>query len=135
MNLSAQKRKMVVYCYSMTGQPDFPLPKGWDEIPGARGCTPQSCLFRDHHSELSALPEDVFGLSAQDTQYQREMTERPHLPFLVLSDNNFKFCEAIRLATFEVNGIRLFKRVTIIAENNVVTNVHNPIFPCDSDAA
>ena len=69
------------------------MPEGWDEIPGARGCTPQSCSFRDHHSELSALGADVFGLSAQNTEYQKEMAERLHLPFLVLSDANFKFCE------------------------------------------
>ena len=108
----------------MTGKPGVPLPEGWDEIPGARGCTPQSCSFRDHHSELSELGADVFGLSAQDTEYQREMAERLHLPFLVLSDDNFKFCEAMRLPTFEVNGMRLLKRVTLVTENNVVINVH-----------
>jgi peroxiredoxin len=135
VNLSKQKRKTVIYCYPMTGKPGVPLPEGWDEIPGARGCTPQSCSFRDHHSELSALGADVFGLSAQDTEYQREMVERLHLPFLVLSDENFKFCDAMRLPTFEVNGMRLFKRVTLIAEDNVIINVHYPIFPSDSDAA
>ena len=134
VNLSAQKRKTVVYCYPMTGKPGIPLPEGWDEIPGARGCTPQSCSFRDHHSELSALGADVFGLSAQDTEYQREMVERLHLPFLVLSDANFKFCELMRLPTFEVNGMRLLKRVTMIAENNTIMKVHYPIFPSDSDA-
>ena len=134
VNLSAQKRKTVVYCYPMTGKPGIPLPEGWDEIPGARGCTPQSCSFRDHHSELSALGADVFGLSAQDTEYQREMVERLHLPFLVLSDANFKFCELMRLPTFEVSGMRLLKRVTMIAENNTIMKVHYPIFPSDSDA-
>ena len=134
VNLSAQKRKTVVYCYPMTGKPGIPLPEGWDEIPGARGCTPQSCSFRDHHSELSALGADVFGLSAQDTEYQREMVERLHLPFLVLSDANFKFCELMRLPTFEASGMRLLKRVTMIAENNTVIKVHYPIFPSDSDA-
>ena len=135
VNLSAQKRKTVVYCYPMTGKPGIPLPEGWDEIPGARGCTPQSCSFRDHHSELSALGADVFGLSAQDTEYQREMVERLHLPFLVLSDANFKFCELMRLPTFEASGMRLLKRVTMIAENNTIMKVHYPIFPSDSDAA
>ena len=134
VNLSAQKRKTVVYCYPMTGKPGIPLPEGWDEIPGARGCTPQSCSFRDHHSELSALGADVFGLSVQDTEYQREMVERLHLPFLVLSDANFKFCELMRLPTFEVSGMRLLKRVTMIAENNSVVGVHYPIFPSYSDA-
>ena len=134
VNLSEQKRKTVVYCYPMTGKPGTPLAEGWDEIPGARGCTPQSCSFRDHHSELSALGADVFGLSAQNTEYQREMVERLHLPFLVLSDANFKFCELMRLPTFEVSGMRLLKRVTMIAENNTVMKVHYPIFPSDSDA-
>ena len=134
VNLSAQKRKTVVYCYPMTGKPGIPLPEGWDEIPGARGCTPQSWSFRDHHSELSALGADVFGLSAQDTEYQREMVERLHLPFLVLSDANFKFCELMRLPTFEASGMRLLKRVTMIAENNTIMKVHYPIFPSDSDA-
>ena len=134
VNLSAQKRKTVVYCYPMTGKPGIPLPEGWNEIPGARGCTPQSCSFRDHHSELSALDADVFGLSTQNTEYQKEMAERLHLPFLVLSDANFKFCEVMRLPTFEVSGMRLLKRVTMIAENNSVIGVHYPIFPSDSDA-
>lgn len=134
VNLSAQKRKTVVYCYPMTGKPGIPLPEGWNEIPGARGCTPQSCSFRDHHSELSALDADVFGLSTQNTEYQKEMAERLHLPFLVLSDANFKFCEVMRLPTFDVSGMRLLKRVTMIAENNSVIGVHYPIFPSDSDA-
>ena len=133
--LSAQSRKTVIYCYPMTGRPGVPLPEGWDEIPGARGCTPQSCSFRDHHAELSALGADVYGLSTQSNAYQKEMAERLHLPFLVLSDANFKFCEAMRLPTFEVSGMRLLKRVTMIAENNSVVSVHYPIFPSDSDAA
>ena len=94
----------------MTGKPGVPLPEGWDDIPGARGCTPQSCAFRDHHAELSALGADVFGLSTQNTDYQKEMAERLHLPFLVLSDADFVFCQAMRLPTFEVNGMRLLKR-------------------------
>ncbi len=134
VNLSAGSRKTVVYCYPMTGKPGVPLPEGWDEIPGARGCTPQSCSFRDHHSELSALGADVFGLSTQDTEYQKEMAERLHLPFLVLSDVNLQFCEAMKLPTFEVDGMRLVKRVTMIAENNIVVKVHYPIFPSDTDA-
>ena len=102
VNLSAQSRKTVIYCYPMTGKPGVPLPDGWDEIPGARGCTPQSCSFRDHHAELSALGADVFGLSTQDTEYQQEMAERLHLPFPVLSDANFEFCEAMRLPTLSL---------------------------------
>ena len=91
----------------MTGKPGTPLPEGWDEIPGSRGCTPQSCSFRDHHSEFSALGADVLGLSAHNTEYQTEMAERLRLPFSVLSDANLEFCEAMRLPTFDVSGMRL----------------------------
>lgn len=135
VNLSAQKRKTLIYCYPMTGKPGVPLPEGWDDIPGARGCTPQSCAFRDHHAELSALGADVFGLSTQNTDYQKEMAERLHLPFLVLSDADFVFCQAMRLPTFEVNGMRLLKRVTMIADKGTIMRVHYPVFPSNSDAA
>ena len=120
VNLSSQSRKTVIYCYPMTGRPGVPLPDGWDDIPGARGCTPQSCSFRDHHGELSALGADVFGLSTQNTDYQQEMAERLHLPFLVLSDASFAFCEALRLPTFDVDGMRLIKRVTMIADKGEI---------------
>ena len=118
----------------MTGKPGTPLPEGWDEIPGSRGCTPQSCSFRDHHSEFSALGADVLGLSAHNTEYQTEMAERLRLPFSVLSDANLEFCESMRLPTFDVSGMRLLKRVTMIAENNSIVSVHYPIFPSNSDA-
>lgn len=134
VNLSSQSRKTVIYCYPMTGKPGVPLPDGWDDIPGARGCTPQSCSFRDHHGELSALGADVYGLSTQNTDYQQEMAERLHLPFLVLSDANFKFCEALRLPTFDVDGMRLIKRVTMIADKGEIISIHYPVFPSDADA-
>ena len=134
VNLSAQSRKTVIYCYPMTGRPGVPLPDDWDDIPGARGCTPQSCAFRDHHAELSALGADVFGLSTQHSDYQQEMAERLHLPFLVLSDASFAFCEAMRLPTFDVDGMRLIKRVTMIADKGTVMRVHYPVFPSDADA-
>ena len=92
VNLSAKLRKTVIYCYPMKEKPGVPLPEGWDEIPGVRGCTPQNCSFRDHYAEFSALGANVFGLSSQNSEYQKEMVERLHLPFLVLSDVNFKFC-------------------------------------------
>ena len=135
VNLSLQTRKTVIYCYPMTGKPGVALPDGWDDIPGARGCTPQTCSFRDHHAELSALGADVFGLSTQDTNYQQEMATRLHLPFLVLSDDHFKFCEAMRLPSFEAAGMWLVKRVTMIANQGQVVSVHYPVFPSDSDAA
>ena len=96
--------RTVLYCYPMTGVPGKPLPEGWDMIPGARGCTPQACGFRDHHQEISELKADVFGLSTQTTPYQREMADRLHLPFEILSDSEFKLCDALRLPTFEVDG-------------------------------
>ena len=135
VNLSGLKNKTVIYCYPMTGKPGVALPEGWDDIPGARGCTPQSCSFRDHYAELSALGADVFGVSTQDTVYQQEMAERLHLPFLVLSDAGFGFCEALKLPTFMVGGMRLIKRVTMIAENGVVIKYRYPVFPSDSDPA
>ena len=134
VNLSSQSRKTVIYCYPMTGKPGVPLPDGWDDIPGARGCTPQSCSFRDHHGELSALCADVYGLSTQNTDYQQEMAERLHLPFLVLSDASFAFCEALRLPTFDVDGMRLIKRVTMIADKGEIISIHYPVFPSDADA-
>jgi len=134
VNLSSQSGKTVIYCYPMTGKPGVPLPDGWDDIPGARGCTPQSCSFRDHHGELSALGADVYGLSTQNTDYQQEMAERLHLPFLVLSDASFAFCEALRLPTFDVDGMRLIKRVTMIADKGEIISIHYPVFPSDADA-
>ena len=119
----------------MTGKPGVPLPDGWDEIPGARGCTPQTCSYRDHHKELAALGADVFGLSTQASDYQKEMAERLHLPFLILSDEAFEVCESLNLPTFIVNQMRLIKRVTLIAVNGVIRYVHYPVFPSDSDAS
>ena len=133
VNLAKLSGTTVVYCYPMTGQPGVPLPEGWDEIPGARGCTPQSCSFRDHFSELSALGASVFGMSTQDTNYQKEMAERLHLPFPVISDANFEFCDALNIPTFNVDGKRLMKRVTIIFRDEVIKAVHYPVFPSNSD--
>jgi len=133
VNLSKRAKKTVIYCYPMTGNPAVPLPDGWDKIPGARGCTPQSCSFRDHHTELSALCAEVFGMSTQETSYQREMAERLHLPFSVLSDAKLEFCEALNLPTFQVDGMRLMKRVTMVAKEGVIVGVHYPVFPSTSD--
>jgi peroxiredoxin len=117
----------------MTGEPGAPMPEGWDEIPGARGCTPQSCSFRDHFSELSALGASVFGMSTQDTNYQKEMVERLHLPFPVLTDINFEFCDALNMPTFNIAGMRLMKRVTLIVRDGTIESVHYPVFPSNSD--
>lgn len=127
--------RLVIYCYPMTGQPNVALPEGWDQIPGARGCTPQSCSFRDHYQELSSLGVKVMGLSVQSHRYQQEMVDRLHLPFPVLSDENYQFQQALRLPTFTTAGMTLLKRVTLIANNGVIEAVHYPIFPSDSDPA
>jgi peroxiredoxin len=124
---------VVIYCYPMTGRPNVPLPDGWDQIPGARGCTPQSCSFRDHYQEIRALGADVIGLSVQNTDYQKEMAERLHLPFPVVSDIHYEFQKALSLPTFQAAGMTLLKRFTLIVKNGVVEAVHYPIFPSDSD--
>lgn len=124
----------VIYCYPMTGVPGKPLPDGWDLIPGARGCTPQTCGFRDHYQELLALNAGVFGLSTQTTDYQREMAERLHLPFEVLSDAGFEFCDALHLPTFEASGVRLLKRLTLIVNAGRIEHVFYPVFPPNESA-
>ncbi len=126
--------RTVIYCYPMTGVPGRALPEGWDGIPGARGCTPQSCAFRDHHRDLAAHGASVFGLSTQTTEYQREIALRLHLPFEVLSDANLRFASALRLPTFEVDGIRLIKRLTLIVRGGVIEHVFYPVFPPDQSA-
>jgi peroxiredoxin len=135
VNLSQLAGRLVIYCYPMTGQPNVPLPEGWDQIPGARGCTPQSCAFRDHYQELQALNANVFGLSVQSTEYQREMATRLHLPFQVLSDEQYQFQKALNLPTFVAAGMTLLKRVTFISHQGRIEAVHYPIFPSDSDPA
>ena len=126
--------RVVLYCYPMTGRPGVPLPEGWDEIPGARGCTPQTCAFRDHFQDLQSLGAEVIGMSVQSTEYQREMAERLHLPFPVVSDIDYQFQKALNLPTFVTAGMTLLKRVTLIANHGVIEAVHYPIFPSNSDA-
>lgn len=133
INVGAFKDFLVIYCYPMTGQPNVALPEGWDQIPGARGCTPQSCAYRDHYQDLKALKAEVIGLSVQTTAYQKEMAERLHLPFPVVSDIDFKFQQALNLPTFVAAGMILLKRLSIIAKDGKIVSVHYPIFPSDSD--
>ena len=104
-------------------------------IPGARGCTPQACSFRDHHREITELHAVLFGLSTQTTEYQREMAQRLHLPFEILSDAQFTFCDALRLPTFEVSGTRLLKRLTLVIRGNRVEHLFYPVFPPNESAA
>jgi peroxiredoxin len=129
IDLSALAGTTVVYCYPLTGRPDRKLPQGWDEIPGARGCTPQSCAFRDHHTELKDLGSRVFGLSAQSTAYQREAAERLNLPYGLLSDENLEFAGALGLPTFEADGMILIKRLTLVIENGEILKAFYPVFP------
>jgi peroxiredoxin len=126
--------RTVIYCYPMTGIPGKPLPEGWDLIPGARGCTPQACGFRDHHQELLERKAEVFGLSTQTTEYQRELAERLHLPFEILSDAAFELCDALRLPTFEAAGVRLLKRLTLIVKSGHIEHVFYPVFPPNESA-
>jgi peroxiredoxin len=126
----------VVYTYPLTGRPGVALPDGWDEIPGARGCTPQSCSFRDHHGELLAAGADrVLGLSTQDTDYQREAVERLHLPFPLLSDAALRLTTALRLPVMLVDGATLLKRMALIIEDGAIVHVFYPVFPPDRNAA
>lgn len=134
VNLGQLKGQFVIYIYPMTGRPEVPLPDGWDSIPGARGCTPQSCSFRDHYSELKELGAGVFGLSTQTSEYQREARKRLHLPFQLLSDSTLQLKGALRLPTFIVAGMELFKRLTIVAEDGKIRKVFYPVFPPDRNA-
>jgi peroxiredoxin len=135
IDLSAQPGRVVVYAYPRTGVPDQPNPPGWDAIPGARGCTPQSCGFRDHHADLKALGiTAVYGLSTQDTAYQREAAERLHLPFALLSDDRLELTNAMKLPTFQVGSMILLKRLTLILRDGVVEHVFYPVFPPDRNA-
>jgi peroxiredoxin len=126
--------RIVIYAYPMTGRPDRQLPQGWDDIPGARGCTPETCGFRDHHKDLAKLHAEVFGLSTQDTAYQQEMVKRLEVPFEVLSDEQMAFARALKLPTFTVEGMTLLKRLTIVARSGRIEYVFYPVFPPDKHA-
>lgn len=134
INLAEQNGYVVVYCYPMTGRPDRDLPTGWDQIPGARGCTPQSCAFKDHHQEIASLGGSVYGLSTQSTSYQQEVAERLHLPFLLLSDESLNFSSALALPMFEVDGMVLIKRLTLIIKAGRIEKVFYPVFPPNENA-
>jgi peroxiredoxin len=138
VDLSKEGRPwLVVYCYPLTGRPDREPPGGiaaWNTIPGARGCTPQSCSYRDHFAELTALGATVYGLSTQDTEYQAEAVQRLHLPFALLSDAQLNFARALRLPTFTFAGSELIKRLTMIVRAGRIEEVLYPVFPSDADA-
>jgi peroxiredoxin len=124
----------VLYVYPRSGKPGRPLPPGWDETPGARGCTPQSCAFRDLHAELGKVGVRVAGLSTQDLDDQREFAERNHMPFPVVSDPERKLGAALDLPTFDIAGLTLYKRITLVAEDARIVKVFYPVFPPDANA-
>lgn len=127
--------RTIVYVYPMTGRPGVALPDGWDDIPGARGCTPESCGFRDHFSEIrDAGASALYGLSSQSSMYQAELTQRLDLPFPILSDPDLKLSETLGLPTFAVDGLRFYKRLTLVLRNGFVEHVFYPVFPPDQHA-
>lgn len=127
--------RTVLYAYPRTGRPGEPsLVDDWDLIPGARGCTPEACGFRDHHAELRDAGAQVLGVSTQTTEYQREAVERLHLPFLLLSDAQLRLARALRLPTFEAAGETLLKRLTLVVQDGAIEHVWYPVFPPDRHA-
>jgi peroxiredoxin len=131
---AAAKDRLVAYVYPRTGVPGQPLPDGWDDIPGARGCTPQSCSYRDALVEFSALGASVVGVSAQSPAEQGEFAEREHIPFPLLSDAGLHLAEALGLPTFEAADMTLYKRLTFVAEAGEIVKAFYPVFPPDRDA-
>jgi peroxiredoxin len=128
------RTRAVLYVYPRTGRPDRPVPEGWDAIPGARGCTPQSCGFRDHAGDLAARGARVAGLSVQCLDEQRELAERLHMPFPVIADPERRLGAAIDLPTFVFEGARLYRRVTLVLEAGRIAKVFYPVFPPDRNA-
>ena len=135
VDLSSLPGVIVVYAYPRTGIPGIENPAGWDLIPGARGCTPQSCSFRDHFTDLKALGVNhLFGLSTQDTAYQQEAATRLHLPFAILSDEKLTLTKAMKLPTFTTSGMTLLKRMAWVIDDGKITKVFYPVFPPDKNA-
>jgi peroxiredoxin len=129
------RQRLVLYVYPRTGRPGRPMLPGWDEIPGARGCTPQSCAFRDYAAELAEQGARVAGLSAQSLDDQVEFAERNRMPFPIVSDERLELASALGLPTFEVEGLTLYKRVTLVADRGRIVKVFYPVFPPDRNAA
>jgi peroxiredoxin len=131
----AGTRLLVVYVYPMTGTPGEALPEGWDDIPGARGCTPQSCAYRDALAEFRGLGADLVGISAQSPAEQADFAEREHIPYPLLSDDGRRLAEALGLPTFEAEGRTFYRRLTFVAAEGRIVKVFYPVFPPDRDAA
>jgi peroxiredoxin len=133
IKLNAIRNRLVIYLYPMTGPSEIPLPKGWDEIPGARGCTPQACSFRNHYEELKELKVSIYGMSTQNSEFQLKEKERIHLPFELLSDENIEFAKSLKLPLHYVDDLILHKRVTLIFENGKIVKYFYPVFPPDKN--
>ena len=125
---------VVMYCYPLTGVPGVALPNGWDLVPGARGCTPQTCTFRDLYEEFSRLGVRVFGVSTQTTEYQRELIKRLNVPFEILSDHELQFARVLNLPTFTAANQVLLKRLTLVVRSGKIEKVFYPIFPPTKNA-
>jgi peroxiredoxin len=136
IDFSSLAGRSVIFCYPKTGLPGKNPPASWDQIPGARGCTPQNCGFREEYGNLlRAGVKQFFGVSTQTTPYQQEAAERLHLPYLLVSDEKLTFARALNLPTFEFEGETLIKRLTLIVDDGVITHVLYPVFPPDKSAA
>ena len=136
VSVAAARGRIVIFCYPMTAEPGRALPDGWDAIPGARGCTPQACAFRDLADDLAGRGVDrILGISTQSTSAQTEAKSRLNLPYTLLSDHALGFADAMGLPTFEAGGRTLLKRLTMIVEDGAIRHVHYPVFPPDQDAA
>ena len=133
IDLSRLMGTTVVFIYPMTGVPGVAIPDGWDDIPGARGCTPQACSYRDNYPKLKKHLDHLFGLSVQNSEYQRELQDRVELPYEILSDSDFKFANSIKLPTFQAHSMKLLKRLTLIIKDGVITSHHYPVFPSNKD--
>lgn len=125
---------VVVYVYPRTGTPGVPAPEGWDDIPGARGCTPQSCAFRDAQQELARHGASLIGISTQTPEEQAEFAQREHIPYPLLSDHELVLAERMRLPTFHAGGLQLYKRLTFVAEAGRIVKLFYPVFPPDRNA-
>lgn len=135
VGLAALRGRVVIYVYPMTRRPGVPVPDGWERIPGASGCTPQSCAFRDHYRELQALDARVFGLSTQSTEYQKEARDRLHLPFELLSDEERRLKELLGLPTFVAGGMELYERLTLVTKDARIEKAFYPVVPPERNAA
>jgi peroxiredoxin len=135
ISLNELEGRTVLFAYPRTGRPDEELPPGWNAIPGARGCTPETCGFRDAHGQFTDLGVRVLALSTQSPEYQRELAERLGLPFPVLSDEGLELTRALGLPTFETSGMTLLKRLTLVIDDGRIAHVFYPVFPPDTHAA